>query len=29
MQRVSRPERSGCDTFWTTDKKQLNLQATK
>ena len=25
MQTVSRPERSGCDTFWTTDKKQFNL----
>ena len=25
MQTVSRPERSGCDTFWTIDKKQFNL----
>ena len=25
MQTVSRPERSVYDTFWTTDKKQFNL----
>ena len=25
MQTVSRPERPGCDIFWTTDKKQFNL----
>ena len=25
MQPVPCPERSGCDTFWTTDKKQFNL----
>ena len=25
MRTVSRPERSECDTFWTTDKKQFNL----
>ena len=25
MQTLSRPESSGCDTFWTEDKKQYNL----
>ena len=27
MQTVSCLERSGCDTFWTADKKQFNLDS--